>query len=49
LIVDLHHKLVDAESAPAFDKSCHPRCESNRAKNSLAKKLLYVPHFNYAI
>jgi hypothetical protein len=45
LIVDLHHKLVDAESAPAFDKSCHPRCESNRAKNSLAKKLLYVPHF----
>lgn len=45
MTVDLHHKLKDIESAPAFDKTCSPRCEGNRAKKLLAQKLLYIPHY----
>lgn len=47
-MIDLHNKLKDIKNAPAFDKSCHPRCEPSRAKHFLAKKLLYVPHFKLA-
>ena len=47
-MIDLHEKLVDVTKAPAFDKSCDPRCESSRAKHPLAQKLLYVPHYKLA-
>jgi hypothetical protein len=46
--VNLHDKLKDIENAPAFDTSCHPRCEPERAINPTAQKLLYVPHYNLA-
>lgn len=44
----LHSKLIDIENATAFDKTCHPRCEPSRAKHPIAKKLLYVPHYQLA-
>ena len=47
-MIDLHNKLINIESAPAFDKSCHPRCDKSRAVNSLAQKLLYIPHYKLA-
>lgn len=47
-MIDLHEKLVDVKNAPAYDKSCDPRCDPNRAKHPLAKKLLYVPHYKLA-
>lgn len=46
--MQLHKKLQDVTNAPAFDPSCNPRCESSRAKNSIAKQLLYVPHYKLA-
>lgn len=46
--IELHRKLKDIESSAAFDKSCHPRCDSTRAVHPLAKKLLYVPHYKLA-
>lgn len=46
--IKLHNKLKDIENAPAFDKSCHPRCEPSRAVHPLAKKLLYTPHYKLA-
>lgn len=46
--MELHSKLKDVKNAPAFDHSCHPRCEPSRAKNPLAKKLLYIPHYKVA-
>lgn len=47
-MIDLHEKLLDVTNTPAYDKSCDPRCDPSRAKNSLAKKLLYVPHYKLA-
>lgn len=46
--IRLHEKLLDVKSAPAYDPSCDPRCEPNRAVHQIAKKLLYVPHYNVA-
>jgi hypothetical protein len=46
--MQLHSKLKDIENAPAFDKTCHPRCSEDRATNALAKKLLYIPHYKVA-
>ena len=46
--IELHPKLQDIENAPAFDKSCHPRCDPNRATTPIAKKLLYIPHYRLA-
>lgn len=48
MAIDLHEKLRDIENAPAFDKTCHPRCTPDRAIHPLAKKLLYVPHYRLA-
>lgn len=47
-MIDLHEKLLDVTTAPAYDKSCDPRCDPLRAKHPLAKKLLYVPHYKLA-
>lgn len=44
----LHSRLVDIEGSPAFDTTCHPRCDPNRALHPLAKRLLYVPHMRVA-
>jgi len=46
--MELHSKLIDIENATAFDKTCHPRCKPSRAKHPIAKKLLYVPHYQLA-
>jgi hypothetical protein len=46
--VDLHWRLRDIENAPAFDRSCHPRCDPSRAEHPIAQKLLYMPHFKLA-
>lgn len=46
--ITLHKKLKDIEAAPAFDKSCHPRCDESRADHKIAKKLLYIPHYKLA-
>ena len=46
--IELHKKLRDVKNAPAFDPSCHPRCDPSRAIHPAAKKLLYVPHYNVA-
>ena len=48
MAINLHKKLVDIKNAPAFDKSCDPRCDPSRAVHPLAKKLLYVPHYKLA-
>jgi hypothetical protein len=47
-VINLHKKLQNIETAPAFDKTCHPRCSSDRASHWLAKKLLYIPHYKLA-
>ena len=44
-MINLHDKLINIEDAPAFDRSCHPRCDPSRADHPLAIKLLYRPHF----
>lgn len=44
----LHKKLENILDAPAFDKSCVPRCDLQRAKHPLAKKLIHVPHHKLA-
>jgi len=46
--MNLHSKLINIENSPAFDNTCHPRCNQDRAKNALAKELLYIPHFKLA-
>jgi hypothetical protein len=46
--MELHKKLINVETAPAFDKTCHPRCNPLRADHPLAKKLLYIPHYKLA-
>lgn len=46
--IDLHWRLKDVEHAPAFDASCHPRCNPDRAENNIAKSLLYTPHHKVA-
>jgi hypothetical protein len=44
----LHNKLKDIENAPAFDKTCHPRCDPSRAVHPLAKKIIHIPHVQIA-
>ena len=42
---ELHDRLQNVESAPAFDPSCNPRCSPDRAIHPIAKELLYTPHY----
>tara|TARA_B100000131_G_scaffold162478_1_gene157153 strand:+ start:822 stop:1586 length:765 start_codon:yes stop_codon:yes gene_type:complete len=45
---ELHDRLQNVESAPAFDPSCNPRCSPDRAIHPIAKELLYTPHYRLA-
>jgi hypothetical protein len=47
-VIDLHKKLQNVTTAPAYDSTCDPRCDPERAKHPLAKKLIYVPHYKLA-
>jgi hypothetical protein len=47
-MIELHEKLKNIELAPAFDKTCHPRCDPSRAVHPLAKKIIYTPHVKIA-
>lgn len=48
MAIDLHERISNVLNAPAYDKSCDPRCDPSRASHPLAKKLLYVPHYKLA-
>lgn len=48
MVINLHNNLINIEEAPAFDRSCHPRCSSDRADHPFAVQLLYKPHAKIA-
>jgi len=48
MALNLHWKLKDILNAPAFDSTCNPRCDPDRAIHPIAKKLLYTPHYKLA-
>ena len=43
--MDLHWRLENIISAPAYDSSCDPRCSSDRAIHPIAKKIIHIPHY----